>query len=280
MANNFILSKLARLLNVDSTGTPMLSKQIQSLTASVSSNAMTITLNPTQLEFRSATANSGAPNMRVVASAISITIPSGATLGISNGRLSRVMVYAIDNAGTVELGVCGNVGGSLPSDESGFISTVAISPLASIGTNVYSVTARSNVPYRIVGYVESTQTTAGTWSVAPSLVQGIGGGSQLQVGVFGNGNYGSGIGTKSLGSTYFNATGRPMFLHVRAVTTSATASSLSLTVSDGAGSASLTSSTVTVSGSGITITGFVPPYTSYTVALSGAANLTEWLEYR
>jgi hypothetical protein len=43
----------------------------------------------------------------------------------------------------------------------------------------YSTTARSSVAYRVVGYVEITEATAGTYATAPTLVQGNGGNAQL-----------------------------------------------------------------------------------------------------
>ena len=39
-------------------------------------------------------------------------------------------------------------------------------------TAYYSTTARTSVAYRVVGYVESTQATAGTWATTPSTLQG------------------------------------------------------------------------------------------------------------
>jgi hypothetical protein len=148
------------------------SDAIKSITASVASNALTVTLNPTTLDFRSATLNSGTVNTRSVATAISAVVPSGATLGTTNAVLSKVTLIAIDNAGTIELAVCN---GSLSLDESTLISTTALSADADSATVVYSTTARTNVPFRVVGFVESTQSTAGTWASAPSKIQGYGG---------------------------------------------------------------------------------------------------------
>jgi len=39
----------------------------------------------------------------------------------------------------------------------------------------YSTTARTNVAYRVVGFINITEATAGTWATAPSTVQGAGG---------------------------------------------------------------------------------------------------------
>lgn len=149
-----------------------ITSKIEPVTASVASNALTVTLNPTTLDFRSSTLGSGNVNTRTIGTAISAVVPSGATLGTTNATLSKVMLLAIDNAGTVELAVCN---GSLALDESTLISTTLLDSASDSASVIYSATARTNVPFRIVGYVESTQATAGTWATAPSKIQGIGG---------------------------------------------------------------------------------------------------------
>lgn len=187
--------------------------KIQPVGASVASNALTVTLNPTALDFRSATLSSGVVNSRTVGSAISLAVPSGATLGTTSGIASRILILAIDNAGTVELAVY-NAAGSANLDEAGVISTTAISA-ASNSLTVYSQTARTNVPYRIVGYVDSTQATAGTWSSAPTAVQGIGGQALAAMASIGYGQSWQSV-TRSLGTTYYNTTGKPIFASYQA----------------------------------------------------------------
>jgi hypothetical protein len=149
---------------------------IQPITASVAGNALTVTLNPTSLNFRSSTLGSGTVNTRVVSTAISVTVSSGSTLGTVNATASRIVVLAIDNAGTVELAVV-NIAGGNQLDETNLISTTAEGGAGAADSNnvIYSTTARSNVPYRVVGFIDSTQATAGTWATAPSTIQGVGG---------------------------------------------------------------------------------------------------------
>lgn len=167
-----------------SSGTALAeSSKIQPITASVAANALTITLNPTTLDFRDATLGSGTVNTRTISSAISITVSSGSTLGTINAVQNRLAVLAIDNAGTVEVAVV-NLAGGVNLDETSLISTTAEGGAggADSATVIYSTTARTNVPYRVVGYLESTQATAGTWATAPSLIQGSGGQSLQHVG--------------------------------------------------------------------------------------------------
>ena len=147
---------------------------VQPITASVGSSALTATLNPTILDFRSATLTSGSVATRVISTAISVVVPSTATLGTTSAVQSDIMVLAIDNAGTVELAVVNNAG-TADLSETGVISTTAISAGATSANVVYSTTARTSVAYRVVGMIRSTQATAGTWATTPSLLQGLGG---------------------------------------------------------------------------------------------------------
>lgn len=181
------------------------------VTASVGSNALTLTLNACNLDFRSSTAGSGTVNTRTVSSPISVVISSGSTLGTINAIQSRIVIIAIDNAGTVELAAVNQAGGT-NLDETGLISTTAEGGAggADSATAVYSTTARTNVPYRVVGYVTSTQSTAGTWATSPSNIQGSGGQNQV------NGSIGYGqtwqTVTRTSGTTYYNTTNKPIMV--------------------------------------------------------------------
>lgn len=157
---------------------PAVIRQIQPITASVAANALTLALNPTSLDFRASALNSGAINTRSVAAAISLTVPSGATLGTINGQSARLALLAIDNAGTVELAVANSSGG-VNLDETTLISTTAISAAATSASVIYSTTARASVPFRVVGFIDITETAAGTWASAPTTIQG--GGGQVRV---------------------------------------------------------------------------------------------------
>jgi hypothetical protein len=70
-----------------------------------------------------------------------------------------------------------NMAGGVDLSETGLISTTAEggAGAADSATVVYSTTARSSLAYRALGYIESTQATAGTWATAPSTIQGQGG---------------------------------------------------------------------------------------------------------
>jgi hypothetical protein len=149
---------------------------LASISASVGSNALTVTLNPCTLDFRSSTLTSGAVLTRLVPAAISVTVSNGSTLGSVSGVESRLAIIAIDNAGTVELAVV-NALGYGAFDERVLINTTAEGGVggADSASVIYSTSARTSVAFRVVGYVSSTQATAGAWATAPSNVNGVGG---------------------------------------------------------------------------------------------------------
>ena len=155
------------------TGTTTGVTQIQPISASVGSSALTISASALSLDFRSTTAGSGTVT-KVTGTPANLVIPSGATLGTTNGQLSRIIPLCMNNGGVLELAVV-NAASGLVLDETGFISTTAISGSSNSSSTIYSTTARSNLPYRVLGYAESTQTTAGTWDAAMSAIQGAGG---------------------------------------------------------------------------------------------------------
>jgi hypothetical protein len=190
---------------------------IQPITASVASNALTVTLNPTTLDFRSATLGSGTVVSRVISSAISVVVSAGSTLGSVSGVQSRIVVLALDNAGTVELAVV-NISGGNDLTETGLISTTALSVpgAADSATVIYSTLARTSVAYRVVGYVESTQATAGTWATTPSTIQGCGGQALTSMSSLGYGQTWQVVtGSRAYSTTYYNTTGKPILVSVQ-----------------------------------------------------------------
>ncbi len=149
-----------------------------SISASVATNALTVTLksgdgtslsatNPADIVFRSSTAATGTATVRSVTSDLSLVISSGSTLGTKNTTAHNLYVYAIDNAGTVELAISQRF-----YPDTSLVSTTAEGGGGAADSNavLYSTTARSNVACRLIGKIVSTQTTAGTWAAAPSEV--------------------------------------------------------------------------------------------------------------
>lgn len=194
------------------------------VTASVAASALTVTLNPCALGFRSSTLTSGTTSTVAVTSAISVTVSSGSTLGTTSAVQSTIMVIAINNGGTVELAVV-NLAGGNNLDETTLISTTAEggAGAADSANVIYSTTARTNVPFRVVGAITSTQATAGTWASAPSTIQGVGGQAYTSLQTPGYSQTWQNVtGSRANGVTYTNSTPRPITIAVSASSSSAT----------------------------------------------------------
>ena len=250
--------------------------KIEPISASVAGNALTLTLNPTTLDFRSATLGSGAVNTRTVPSPITLTVSSGSTLGTTNGALARIAVLALDNAGTVELAAV-NLAGGVNLDESGVISTTAEGGAGAADSNnvVYSTTARTNVPYRLLGFIESTQTTAGTWATAPSLVQAA---NPLAKWLSGYGQtWQNVLASRAHATTYTNTTGRPIKVSAQLVQTAGANVGATSTIG---GTTGPTGSATYASGAYSAISFEVPAGATYSISIAGFSSLPTWVELR
>jgi hypothetical protein len=246
---------------------------IYPLVVTASSGALTATLNPCAIDFRSATLTTGTTSTVAVTTAISVTAPSGATLGAPSGTAVNVMIVAINNAGTVSLGLIQQsnqtvtTSGGVTLDETGVISTTAISASATSANVYYSPSALANLPYRVVGYCTAVN-TSGAWA-SPTLVQGYGGQSMVGFQSIGYGQTWQNVtGSRAITTTYYNTTGKPILASV-------------LT---GAGQApTLTINSIVVAtcspgtGNTTTVCGIVPPGGSYAIT-SGTPST--WSELR
>lgn len=237
-------------------------RQIQPISASVSGNAMTISASALALEFRAATLTSGSVSF-VEGTPANLVISSGSTLGTVNATQSRIVVLALNNAGTIELAAV-NIAGGADLSETGLISTTAEggAGAADSASVIYSTTARTSVAYRVIGYVESTQATAGTWAAAPSTIQGCGGQAFAAMSSLGYGQTWQAV-TRAAGATYYNTTGKPItYLYG-----GNSAGTVNPTVSINGGAAFIFAYGVFVSGlcwsNGIVV---IPPGASYLIA--------------
>jgi hypothetical protein len=257
----------------DATGTLALGTQIQPISASVAASALTITASALTLDFRSTTLSSGTVTT-VSGTPASLVVPSTATLGTVSAVQSRLVVIALNNAGTIELAVV-NISGGNNLDETTLLTTTAISASSTSASTVYSTTARTSLAFRVIGYIESTQATAGTWATAPSTIQGYGGQALAAMSSLGYGQKWTDVaGSRALSTTYYNTTGKPITLIAW-------------------GSSSVNASAVTTV-NGLVIDTFVvnsasaavplakviiPPSQSYSVAMTGSSIVT-WVELR
>lgn len=155
-----------------------------SFTATVAAKALTISLkgadgnapsatNIVKIAFRSATLTTPTPVIRYITAATTLTLSSGSTLGFTSGEVGRMYVWAIDNAGTVELAISrtaffreSNVVTTTAEGGAGGADSISI---------MYSTTQRTGVAFRCIGYIEiQSGATAGEWDNAASKVQVMG----------------------------------------------------------------------------------------------------------
>ena len=243
--------------------------QILSISASVAANALTISASSLTLDFRSTTLGSGTVTT-VTGTPSNLVISSGSTLGTVNNVASRIVVIALNNAGTIELAAV-NISGGNQLDETNLITTTAEggAGAADSANVIYSTTARTSVAYRVIGFIDSTQTTAGTWATAPSTIQGIGGQALAALSSIGYGQTWQNP-TRTAGTTYYNTTGKPIVFTIAGSVSSATAS-LTITV-NGVTACRPTWSGISVQYP-VTSTAIIPPGASYSYS-TGAQNLT------
>ena len=248
---------------------------IQPVTATVASSALTVGINATSLQFRSATLTTGVPTTALAVGALSLVVPSTATLGTVSAVQSQLVLVVLYNAGTPALGIV-NISGGTNLDETTLLSTTAIIAGSNSASVVYSASAITSSPFRVVGTVVSTQATAGTWATTPSLVQGYGGQALAAMSSLGYGQTWQNVaGSRSLGTTYYNTTGKPIQVNIQ----------ISGSASSGVASLSINGIAVGSSGSTINVTssfisGIVPPTGTYVAALSGSGSLSVWSELR
>jgi hypothetical protein len=181
----------AQVLTADSTQTlgvkwataasaPSSSDELSNLTlaASVSGNALTIALkdssgsdasagSPVKIGFRNATPATGTYTQRSVTGALSLVISSGSTLGHASGATHYIYVYAFDNSGTVVLGA------STAWFDNGTVqSSTAEGGAGAADSNrvIYTASAVTSKPIRLIGRLATNQVTAGTWALAPTEI--------------------------------------------------------------------------------------------------------------
>src|SRR6266849_6424260 len=154
------------------------------LVATVAGNALTIAVktlagadpsagDPVFFLFRDASAGYAVIEQTA---ALSITVPSGATLGTVNGQANRIWAGVWNNGGSAVLGVYDSLSGTnvVPWDETSVANGTGITSSSTSAQIWYTASTLSAKVFRILGHVESTQATAGTWATSPSKVQVFG----------------------------------------------------------------------------------------------------------
>jgi hypothetical protein len=119
------------------------------------------------VSFRSSTQDWGRYYAKKINGYSTFTISSGSTLGMVDGVEAQIYVYAIDTGGDPAIGLS-----RLKFDDGVLQSTVAEGGAGAADSNryIYSASAYTNVPIKVIGKIKVTQATAGSWVTAPSYV--------------------------------------------------------------------------------------------------------------
>lgn len=144
------------------------------ISASRGSSAETITLSGiTSLRFRNATAGTGDYSSVTVTNPSTLVIPSTATMGMTNSVLSRLWLIAMNDGGTVRLGVVNTklTDGIFALKDDLLLSATAIDTASDSAGVIYAGSAVTTKAIRVLGYLEYTLAAVGTWDTAPSKIE-------------------------------------------------------------------------------------------------------------
>jgi hypothetical protein len=172
---------------------------LPSIDCTQAGGALTFSAVAQYMAFRNASLTNGTPSV-INAAPSNLVLPSGGTLGVPTTTSGRIVLVEMNNAGTAELAIA-NIAGGLQMDETNLISTTAISASATANNVWYSTTARSNLPYRVIGAFDAVNTT-GAWS-DPTAEINAGGNALTAMGSIGYGQIDSAP-TYNTGTTYYN----------------------------------------------------------------------------
>jgi hypothetical protein len=139
--------------------------------------------DPVHFVFRDVTVGAGDFVVRTVTSALQLTLSSGSAVGLVSSQVGRIWLTAIDNGGTVMLGVINCLSGTniYPLAGSGLTSTTAEggAGAADYAEVMYAASAVVAKPYFVVGYLEYGLGSTGAWNAAPARIQLFGPGIPL-----------------------------------------------------------------------------------------------------
>ena len=157
------------------------------LVATVGASALTVAVktkagtdpsvnDPIILAFRNATIGTGDYTLITLTAALSLVISSGSTLGTVNAVAHRLYIGLANDAGTPRLFLYNPLDSTLNHlvINNEFIASSTAEGGAGAADSalvLYSGTAFTNKAISILGYLESSQATAGTWATAPSKIQ-------------------------------------------------------------------------------------------------------------
>lgn len=175
------------------------------MTASITSNAITVTLNPITLSFHNTVQTTGTPVVIAMPTALTLVIAATDSFGaVTADGVRRLAILAHNNAGTIELSAS-SIAGGVNLDEVGVLTTAAT---ATTLTAIKAAAVRTGVAYKVVGFVDATFTTAVGWG-SLAVVQPIGGQALAAMSSLGYGQRWTDVtGSRASAVTYYNTTGR------------------------------------------------------------------------
>lgn len=158
------------------------------ITESHSANAVTFALktlagadpsasDPVKAYFRNATAATGNYVERTITAALSVTIPSTATMGFTSGAAGKIWLVLVDDGGTLRLGAVNCLNGTsiYPLGQFPIISSTTIGTGSDSAAVIYTNTGAASKPYLVLGYASyegaNVIATAGTWANSPLRIQ-------------------------------------------------------------------------------------------------------------
>jgi hypothetical protein len=249
------------------------------VSASVAGNALTATFTSNgPIQFRNPTLSNGTPVVVQTTPTLSITVPSGATLGTTSAVASTLVLLVAYNGGTPVLCIV-NLAGGVSLDETGVISPATISGTSNTGAIFSASAVSAGSPYRVVGVVQITEATAGTWATGPTTVQGVGGEAFSTMQSFGVGQTVQNVvGSRGPATTYYNTTNRTIWVEILMSSASVVNSRLQVAINGvvcgyGDGAASV--------GGAFGIKFPVPVGVGYSVTFqAGSGSLGSWFEIR
>ena len=250
----------------------VLDSQIQPLTAAVGANSITITPGALSLDFRSTTLTTGTVT-RVSGTPAALVIAATDSFGlVTAAGNQRLVILAINNAGTIEL-ACSALAGGVALDETGVITTATA---ATLGTHIKAANVRTGVAYRVIGFVDATFTTAVGWG-SLAEVQGCGGQALAAMSSIGYGQTWQNLtASRTATTTYYNTTGKPIFV-VACLTDSLGQNIVNATVN---GLNFIFGAVSVAAGFGAAVSFVVPPGASYSVTIANFSSVASWRELR
>jgi hypothetical protein len=183
---------LADLSGANLTG--IASNSIPYITAAVGSDALTISVvsaaaaapssgSPVDVVFRNVTPATGSPATISLTGATTLVIPSGATMGTSNGVAFRLWIVAFNDGGTVRIGAinCAGTSSIYALGGWGITSAAGVGTGSDSAQTFYASAAVTSKAYTVLGYVtyESGVSTAGAYDAVPTRAQTLGPGVAL-----------------------------------------------------------------------------------------------------